>query len=584
MRRILSISLLFGLFFAATAQAQLSTEQRVADFQEIAAVVSKHYAFVEWKREAVRFNALDLAPWLERIRKAKDDLDFWEICAQYVASFQDSHSAFLLPSDYFATLGFSTDLYEGKVLIDQIDPDTFPEKDPPIRVGDEIISIDGKAVQDLINGIAAQLGDGNPRGRQRIAAALLTNHQQSYVPRAHEIGEKASLLIHRDDGSTATVELPWAVFGSPYKQAGPVPNPLNSSAALESSASLPAASPSEVGAAAANGSRVRPRWPSYMNTARQRQQFRRAMGTGGRKFLAGYAELHPVFNLPDSFVQRLGRGRFDDFFTGTFDAGDLKIGYLRVPSFEFFSTTAVQKEITYFEANTAGLVVDVMRNPGGYGCAAEDLAQLLHPQGFHSLAIALRVSWYDILNLRQNLQDAEDFGGTEAEIAELRTILTSFEEAFAKSRGLTNPLPLCSASQDIPPFTNSNGTLVAYSKPILVLTDDFTASAGDLFAAMLQDSGRAKLYGTRTAGAGGAVTSFNAGQYGETGISLAIGILVRKDQLVTMEYPASNYIENIGVRPDVTDDYQTVDNLVNLGKKFVEGFTAKLVEMIKAPK
>ena len=541
-------------------------------------MVSKHYAFVEWKREAVRFNALDLAPWLERIRKAKDDLDFWEICAQYVASFQDSHSAFLLPSDYFATLGFSTDLYEGKVLVDQIDPDTFPEKDPPIRVGDELISIDGKAVQDLINGIAAQLGDGNPRGRQRIAAALLTNRQQSYVPRAHEIGEKASLLILRD-GATATIELPWAVYGSPYKQAGPVPNPLNGSAAVESSASLPA-----VGAAGASGTRVRPPWPSYMNTARQRQQFRRAMGTAGRKFLAGYAELHPVFNLPDSFVQRLGRGRFDEFFTGTFDADGLKLAYVRVPSFEFFSTTALQKEITYFEANTDGLVVDVMRNPGGYGCAAEDLAQLLHPQGFRSLAIALRVSWYDILSMRQNLQDAEDFGGTDAEITELRTLLAAFEEAFAKSRGLTTPLPLCSASQDIPPFTDRNGTLVAFSKPILVLTDDFTASAGDLFAAMMQDSGRAKLYGTRTAGAGGAVTSFNAGQYGETGISLAIGILLRKDALVTMEYPASNYIENIGVRPDTTDDYQTVDNLVNLGKKFVEGFTAKLVEMVKASK
>jgi C-terminal processing protease CtpA/Prc len=255
-----------------------------------------------------------------------------------------------------------------------------------------------------------------------------------------------------------------------------------------------------------------------------------------------------------------------------------------VPSFQFFRTTAVQNEITYIQTNTDALVVDEMRKPGGYGCAADDLAQLLHPKGFHSLAIALRVSWYDIVSLRQNLQDAEDFGGTEAEITELRTLLTSFEEAFAKSRGLTSPLPLCSASQDIPPFTDRNGTLVAFSKPILVLTDDFTASAGDLFAAMMQDSGRAKLYGTRTAGAGGAVTSFNAGQYGETGISLAIGILIRKDALVTMEYPASNYIENIGVRPDVTDDYQTVDNLVNLGKKFVEGFTAKLVELVKASK
>ncbi len=117
-----------------------------------------------------------------------------------------------------------------------------------------------------------------------------------------------------------------------------------------------------------------------------------------------------------------------------------------------------------------------------------------------------------------------------------------------------------------------------------MLTDDFTASAAELFAAIMQDSGRAKLYGFRTDGAGGAVSSFSAGQYGETGISLAIGILVRKDPVVTMEFPAVPYIENIGVRPDMTADYQTVDNLLNLGKTFVDGFTAALVDLVKASK
>lgn len=558
----------------------MSTDQRVADFQEIAAVVSKHYAFVEWKREGLRFDALDLKPWLERVRKAKDDLEFWEICSSYIAAFQDTHSAFILPSDYFATLGFSTDLYEGKVLVDQIDPETFPQQDPPIRAGDEIISIDGKAVQDLINVIAAQLGDGNPRSAQRFAAALLTNRQQAYVARAHEIGEKASLLIHRDDGATATVELPWTVFGTPYKAAGPVPTPTGANGE-------PAAAPRS--AAAVTAPRKPARWPSYMNTARQRQQFRRAVhsspkSAAGLKFLAGFGELHPVFNLPDSFVQRLGRGRFDEFFTGTFDADGLKIGYLRAPNFEFFSGTTLQREITYLEDNTDGLIVDVMRNPGGYGCEAENLAQLLHPKGFHSLAIALRVSWYDIVGIRQNLQDAQDFGGTADEIAELQTILSAFEDAFAKSRGLTNPLPLCSASQDIPAYSDRTGKVIGYSKPIVLLVDDFSASAAELFAAMMQDSGRAKLYGTRTDGAGGAVTSFNAGQYGETGLSLAFGVILRKDPVVTMEFPAAPLIENIGVRPDITDDYQTVDNLLNLGKKFVDGFTATIVDRVKASK
>jgi hypothetical protein len=435
-------------------------------------------------------------------------------------------------------------------------------------VGDELISIDGQAVGDLMAAIAAQLGDGNPRGAQRFAAALLTNHEQEFIPKAHQIGDTASLLLHRGDGSMTTITLPWIVSGSAYTFAGPVPSPSGGSVARAAASA----------GTSAMGTRARPRWPSYMNHARQRQQFLSRQ----RRFVAGFGELHPVFNLPDSFVQRLGRGRTDEFFTGTFDAGGYKLGYLRAADFEFFGGTALQREIAYMDANTDGLVVDVMRNPGGFGCDAEDLAQLLHPNGFHSLGIALRVSWFDILSTRQDIQDAQDFGATDAEIAELQVLLAAYEDAFAKSRGLTVSLPLCSASQDVPPFKDKNGKLIAYSGPILVLTDDFTASAAELFSAIMQDNGRATLYGFRTDGAGGAVSGFNAGQYSETGLSLAIGILIRQNPVVTMDYPAAPYIENIGVRPDVTADYQTVDNLLNLGKTFVDGFTAALVARINA--
>jgi hypothetical protein len=86
----------------------------------------------------------------------------------------------------------------------------------------------------------------------------------------------------------------------------------------------------------------------------------------------------------------------------------------------------------------------------------------------------------------------------------------------------------------------------------------------------------------RTDGAGGAVSGFNAGQYSETGINLAIGLLIRGNPVVTMDFPAAPYIENIGVRPDIVADYQTLDNLRNAGKPFVDGFTAAIVDMIAA--
>src|ERR1043166_2304929 len=211
MCRILTFCLLIVSFFTPAAEAQLTADQKIADFREIAAVVSKHYAFVEWKRKAISFDALSISLWLDRIQKTTDDLGFWEVCAQYVASFDDSHSIFILPSDYFATLGIDVDIYEGKVYVDSLDSSVFPSRSAPIKIGDEIVAVDGKPVADLINAVAAQVGDGNPRSAQRFAASLAVNRQQALVPRAHEIGDTASLLIHREDGSTDTVILLWNV-------------------------------------------------------------------------------------------------------------------------------------------------------------------------------------------------------------------------------------------------------------------------------------------------------------------------------------------------------------------------------------
>src|SRR5437016_12208685 len=106
-KTLLSVS--FAFLVAPLVQAQLSVDQKLLDFQDLAAAFTKHYALSEWKRDAVAFDGLNLTSWLDRVRTSKDDLDFWTICAEYVASNQDSHSSFLIPSDYYAALGISAD-------------------------------------------------------------------------------------------------------------------------------------------------------------------------------------------------------------------------------------------------------------------------------------------------------------------------------------------------------------------------------------------------------------------------------------------------------------------------------------------
>jgi len=108
------------LISAGICPAQMTPDQKIFDFQQLAATFDKQYAPYEWKRDAVHFDLMDLAPWLDRVKRSATDLDFYEICVDYVSSLQDAHDAFTLPSGFSASLGFGMDLYDGKPLIDTI--------------------------------------------------------------------------------------------------------------------------------------------------------------------------------------------------------------------------------------------------------------------------------------------------------------------------------------------------------------------------------------------------------------------------------------------------------------------------------
>ncbi len=79
------------------------------------------------------------------MRSAKDDLEYYEIASQYVAQLQDTHSTYRVPSSFVANLGITVDIYDGKVLIEQINRTLLPQAKFPFSVGDEVISVDGKA-------------------------------------------------------------------------------------------------------------------------------------------------------------------------------------------------------------------------------------------------------------------------------------------------------------------------------------------------------------------------------------------------------------------------------------------------------
>jgi hypothetical protein len=87
---------------ASAGFAQLTPEQKNTDFMALVGLYDKNYAPYEWARDVLGFDLLNVKFWLDKVGQSKSDLEFYDICVRYVASLQDSHDEFTLPSDFEA--------------------------------------------------------------------------------------------------------------------------------------------------------------------------------------------------------------------------------------------------------------------------------------------------------------------------------------------------------------------------------------------------------------------------------------------------------------------------------------------------
>ena len=77
------------------------------------------------------FDLLNVAPWIDKILATEDDLDFYEVLSKYVSKLNDAHDVYTLPTNFKATLNFSVDIYDGKLLVDSINRTRLPATEFP---------------------------------------------------------------------------------------------------------------------------------------------------------------------------------------------------------------------------------------------------------------------------------------------------------------------------------------------------------------------------------------------------------------------------------------------------------------------
>jgi peptidase S41-like protein len=565
--KLIQTLVLFALT-ADFAMGQLTVEQKVADFQNIAGLYAKRYAPYEWKRDIFGFDLLNAAPWIDKILTTKDDLDFYEVLSEYVSKLNDAHDVYTLPANFQAILNFSVDIYDGKLLVDSINRTRLPATEFPFVTGYELVSIDGQSAESLLQTLLRYQVAANRRSTSRFAATLLTIRPQQLMPHAADVPDISTVVFRRPDSQLETYRIPWVKTGLPLVAVGkyitPAATPLVRLAAGDSL-------PDEI--------------PAYMAPLTRLQNCRVPDRT-----VLGFGALTPIFaqSLPPSFVRRLG-STGDPFFSGVFEAHGFRIGFIRIPSYAPTNTTAAltafQNEMAYFQANTDGLVIDEMRNPGGSLSYVNQLLSLVMPVPWRAMGFEIRATSDWVVQISSALEQAKAARAPQNIIDLLEMIKGAIVNANASFRGRTEPVPLDNTTLDRSPLTDSQGNLLAYTKPLIVLVDEMSASGAEVFAAGIQDNARGRLVGWRTMGAGGSVETWEAGSYSLGFTSVTESLMNRGRNVVTgrrlkASFPPAPYVENIGVRPDVRINFMTSDNLSQSGKPFVDAFVTAIVNQI----
>jgi hypothetical protein len=596
MRRLVVALLLATLSVAAPrAQQALTREQRISDLTQLASQYAKNYGPYEWKRDALGFDLLRLTPWLHRIHHS-DDLDFQEALIEYVASLNDAHDNIAFPTTFSASLPLSVDIYDGKVLIDGINRTLLPVADYPFVIGDEVVAVDGRAVQDLIQSFRKYAVSANQRSTDRIAAARIVSRSQQIMPHIHQLGDTAAVRIKlAATNATTTFTIRWLKNGIPILSQGPLPGPVRGNGRIRLATDGQDITAGLPGAAAATAAvfKVAEAGPSDDSLPAYMEPIRPLLNVSVSKdyySVLNFGSRFPIFAPPPGFLDlsapcatcivRIGEPVF--YLFGTFTtASGVRVGFVRIPTMSppssAIALTQLDRAMALFGTTTDGLVVDVTRNPGGSVAFVEGVAQRLIPTPFNTIGFEIRATAAWLFSFAAQLTNARNNPATPpAVLANLEANFNAVLTAFNEDRGRSAPVSLnATGSLQLQPVAG------AYTKPLLVLTDEFSASGGDMLPAIIQSNNRGPLFGWRTMGAGGSVVGYSGPAFTESFFRITVSLMNRLHVVNTPDFPPAPYIENIGVRPDIPVDYMTRTNLMTNGAGFVQAFTLALENLVR---
>ncbi|MCO5142301.1 MAG: protease-like activity factor CPAF [Oligoflexia bacterium] len=561
MKKLLAGMTVSAALLASTSQisfAGMSSDQRLNDFNQMVNLIERNYGPLRWKQTSIGldWNRL-VSEYKEKVLKVKSDTEFYTVLAKFTSSLKDGHVSAMVPSTRRARLGFLCDLVDGKVLIETIDTLKLPELLFPFKKGDQLLAIGGVPVDALLDEFEAINDTGHKASSRRIAAARLTSRSQAtgmQIPR----GVTTVTVLKKGAAEPVTVTATWIVTGTPVLE-------LDNLDALLTEAVSSAVSTAFDG----ESLKAELNKMSEFQMALPKLQLEEWAKAG----VNDIGSTTSMFKLPEGAKELNGL----PVTAAIYEAAGKKIGILRIPSYgDQGLLNVVARAISTMEKETDVLVLDQTNNPGGSVSLVSDIISLFADKSYKDMDFEVRPSLGWVTAFQEVNTKIADMLAKNPKDQAANALKARFEfleeeirDSITNKKFLTSPISL-----------NLNGSFgmiqpsgsVRYTKPVLLLINEFDFSGGDAFPALMKDNGRVTLFGQQTSGAGGNVREYGPLANSFFKFSLTESLMVR---------PNGEYMENRGVVPDVSYTV-TEDDFMNGYRGYVKAFTVEALKLAGA--
>jgi hypothetical protein len=529
-----------AVLIALATIALTSTTARAATLQDdvdsmlgtMKTVYSAYYAPAAWKKQYAGYDLnTSYAAAIADASTKSTSLTVKQarvIFKDFVYAMKDYHTSISFTSTESASLPLTVRGAEGRLFIVSIDRTKLGEGAFPFNIGDELLTVDGKAANDVVNEIQNTF-TANAAATDRSTAEIRLFRRAASRGFTDIPSGPVTLGLRRNgEAATTFVQLIWDYVPERIAPRGDLFSARRS---------------------IARNSIFAPRMDADLGTETDQ-------GADDPYQLGSHT----------SFMPALGTKIWESSKDSEFDAyiyqnDDHKlIGYVRIPSYSpadtIKATAEFQQVIARMQKTTDSLVIDQVNNPGVSVFYLYSLVSMLSEKPMATPRHRMAIAQADVSDALSQLEQLKPIK-TEDDIAKGGPSIQQMGEGYPVSlefvnfmrsyaqfiisewtagRKLTNPYWIAGVD-------HINPNPVHYTKPILLLINELDYSGGDFFPTTMQDNKRVTILGTRTAGAGGYVN--------DVSVPNNVGVASFRVTQSIAERATGNPIENLGVTPDI---------------------------------